>query len=71
MREVCALLNVEPHVLSYWETEFPLLASRRDEMGRRSYAKRDVAVIERIRELLYEERCAIAQTKERLAREEF
>ena len=66
IREVCELTKVEPHVLRYWETEFPLLAPQIGEMGRRTYSERDVAVVRRIRRLLYDEQRTIAQTKEEL-----
>ena len=71
MSEVSALLNVPPHVLRYWETEFPALAPLIDEMGRRSYNERDVVVARRIREMLYDEQRTIAQTKAQLSNEEF
>lgn len=71
MSEISALLNVPPHVIRYWETEFPLLAPFLDEAGRRTYNERDVMIVRRIRELLYDEQYTIAWTKTQLASEKF
>lgn len=45
--EVSKLVQVEPHVLRYWEDELSL-SIRRNEMGHRSYTKED---IERFRQI--------------------
>ena len=71
MSEMSELLNVPPHVLRYWETEFPALAPLLDEAGRRHYNARDVLIVRRIRELLYDEQRTIAQTKRQLGSEKF
>ena len=71
VREVSALFNVPTHVLRYWETEFPELAPRLDDAGRRSYDERAIRIVRRIRGMLYEERRTIAQTKALIADEKF
>jgi len=64
--EVCELIRVQPHVLRYWETEFPMLAPQKNRAGQRVYRRKDVEVVMRIRDLLYEEKFTIAGAKKRL-----
>ena len=53
--EVAELCDVKPHVLRYWETEFPTLKPVKRRGNRRYYQRQDVLVIRQIRSLLYEE----------------
>jgi DNA-binding transcriptional MerR regulator len=64
--EVCDLIKVQPHVLRYWETEFPMLAPQKNRSGQRVYRRKDVEMVLRIRDLLYEEKFTIAGAKKRL-----
>jgi DNA-binding transcriptional MerR regulator len=64
--EVCALIKVQPHVLRYWETEFPMLAPQKNRAGQRVYRRKDVEMVFRIRDLLYEEKFTIAGAKRKL-----
>ena len=64
--EVCELIKVQPHVLRYWETEFPMLAPQKNRAGQRVYRRKDVEMVMRIRDLLYEEKFTIAGAKKRL-----
>src|SRR5512134_1623248 len=66
MGEVCELIKVQPHVLRYWETEFPMLAPQKNRAGQRVYRRKDVEMVLRIRDLLYEEKFTIAGAKKRL-----
>ena len=52
--EAAALLNLKTYVLRFWETEFPQIVPSRTETGRRVYTEEDLALLERIRFLLYE-----------------
>lgn len=65
--EVCDLVGVQPHVLRYWETEFPMLSPQKNRAGQRTYRRRDVEIALRIKELLYEELYTIAGAKKRLS----
>jgi len=65
--EVSELCGVKPHVLRYWESEFPTLAPQKNRAGQRVYRKRDVEMALRIKELLYDEQYTIAGAKKRLA----
>jgi len=67
--EACRIAEVAPYVLRYWETEFPALAEGRDKGASRLYTGRDVQVIRRIRELLYDEGFTVAGAKKRLEAE--
>src|SRR5580704_11311804 len=64
--EVCDLIKVQPHVLRYWETEFPMLAPQKNRAGQRVYRRKDVEMVLRIRNLLYEEKFTIAGAKKKL-----
>ena len=64
--EVCKLLDIQPYVLRYWETEFVALHPAKSQSGQRVYAEAEVAVIRRIKELLYDEGYTIAGAKKQL-----
>ena len=53
--EVSAALGIKPHVLRYWEDQFPSLRPLKRAGGRRLYRPEDVALIERIAGLLTRE----------------
>ena len=67
--EVCDLIKVQPHVLRYWESEFPMLAPQKNRAGQRVYRRRDVEMVMRIRDLLYEQKFTIAGAKKKLTDE--
>jgi DNA-binding transcriptional MerR regulator len=66
--EVAALVNVEPHVLRYWEREFRSIRPTKSAKGQRVYSRRDVESLLRVRELLYKEGFTIAGAKKKLQR---
>ncbi len=53
--EVSELCAVKPHVLRYWEQEFPQLEPVKRRGNRRYYQRQDVVLIRQIRGLLYED----------------
>ena len=53
--EVSAALDVPPHVLRFWETKFTSLRPLKRSGGRRYYRPDDIAVLTRIRDLLYKD----------------
>jgi DNA-binding transcriptional MerR regulator len=67
--EVCDITQVQAHVLRYWESEFPMLAPQKNRAGQRTYRKRDVEMVLRIKELLYEDQYTIAGAKKKLTSE--
>ena len=60
------MAEVAPYVLRYWETEFPALAEGKEKGAAKLYSSRDVKIIGRIRELLYDEGFTVAGAKKRL-----
>ncbi len=67
--EVSRLLGLQPYVLRYWETEFPMLAPRKSGSGHRLYRRKDVELLLEIKRLLYENRYTIEGAKRRLGLE--
>lgn len=53
--EVAEDLDVPPHVLRFWETKFNQVRPLKRGGGRRYYRPEDIALLRRIRELLYRE----------------
>jgi DNA-binding transcriptional MerR regulator len=64
--EVSDLCAVKPHVLRYWEQEFPSLKPVKRRGNRRYYQRHDVLVIRQIRTLLYEEGFTIGGARQRI-----
>lgn len=52
--EVSTLCALKPHVLRYWEQEFPQLKPTKRRGNRRYYQHEDIIAIRKIRHLLYE-----------------
>ena len=68
--EVSDLCGVKPHVLRYWEQEFPQLKPVKRRGNRRYYQRQDVLVIRQIRALLYDQGFTIGGARNRLDGEE-
>ncbi|HEV8580642.1 MAG TPA: MerR family transcriptional regulator [Thermoanaerobaculia bacterium] len=64
--EACKALGIQPYVLRYWETEFPALTPSKSRSGQRVYSEKELEIIRRIKELLYEEGYTIAGAKKKL-----
>lgn len=64
--EVADLVGVEPHVLRYWETQFPQLRPHKARSGHRLYRRREVETLLLIRELLHVQRFTIAGARQAL-----
>jgi DNA-binding transcriptional MerR regulator len=67
--EVAKIIGVKPHVLRYWESEFPSLRPKKNPSGQRIYAKADIEAIVEIKNLLYNEQYTISGAKQMLARQ--
>lgn len=67
--EVCDIVDVQAHVLRYWETEFPQLSPQKNRSGQRSYRRRDVEIALRIKELLYQDEYTINGARKKLQQE--
>ncbi len=68
--EVSELCEVKPHVLRYWEQEFPGLKPVKRRGNRRYYQRHDVMLIRQIRSLLYDEGYTIGGARQKLSGEE-
>src|SRR5438093_7324086 len=68
--EVSELCGVKPHVLRYWEQEFPQLKPVKRRGNRRYYQRQDVIVIRQIRSLLYDQGFTIGGARNKLTGEE-
>jgi len=64
--EVSEILDVEPYVLRYWESEFKILKPTRTRARQRLYHKKDLELLMEIKHLLYDEKFTIAGAKKRL-----
>jgi len=65
--EVSELCGVKPHVLRYWEQEFPSLKPVKRRGNRRYYQRHDVLLIRQIRALLYEQGYTIGGARQKLS----
>ena len=64
--EVSSLAGLKPHILRFWESEFPILRPRKNRAGNRAYTERDIRIIRTIKRLLYDEKYTIDGAKARL-----
>ena len=64
--EVCALTDLKPHVLRYWESQFKLLNPAKNRSGNRVYARREVELILLVKHLLYAEKFTIDGARQKL-----
>jgi len=65
--EVCKLTGLKSYVLRYWETEFKELRPPKNRAGNRTYRKKDIDIILRIKELLYDKKYTIDGARNQLA----
>ena len=66
--EVSEIVGVAPHVLRYWESEFPSVRPVKRRGNRRLYRRQEVETLLKIRYLLYERRFTIAGARAYLRR---
>jgi DNA-binding transcriptional MerR regulator len=64
--EASRIVDVEPYVLRYWESEFPQIRPRRADSNQRTYQKKDLEILLEIKRLLYEEKMTIEGAKRSL-----
>ena len=46
--EIARLLGIKPHIIRYWEKEFPMLKPQRNLAGRRVYTLRELQFLFRL-----------------------
>ena len=64
--EVCALTDLKPHVLRYWESQFRFLNPAKNRSGNRVYKSREVELIMLVKHLLYTEKYTIEGARQKL-----
>jgi DNA-binding transcriptional MerR regulator len=57
--EVSRITGLAPYVLRFWEGEFKTINPKRTASGQRLYRRRDIALILRIKHLLYDKKFTI------------
>lgn len=65
-KEVIKITKLDGKVLDYWEKEFDALRPIVNKMGEKFYTRKDIDLIMRIKQLLYEDRKSKAEVKELL-----
>jgi DNA-binding transcriptional MerR regulator len=66
--EVCQIVGVETYVLRFWESEFPELAPQKSKAGHRVYRRKDVEMVLKIKDLLYNRGFTIAGARRHLTK---
>ena len=61
--------QLKPYVLRFWEKEFPSLHPKKNRAGNRTYQRRDIDLILRVKHLLYQEGFTIEGARQRLRAE--
>ncbi len=64
--DVCALTDLKPHVLRYWESQFRFLNPAKNRSGNRVYQRREVELIMLVKHLLYTEKFTIDGARQRI-----
>ena len=57
--EVSKITELKPYVLRYWETEFNQLSPPKNRAGNRTYRQKDIEVVKKIKDLLYNRKFTI------------
>jgi DNA-binding transcriptional MerR regulator len=66
--EVAELTGVKPHVLRYWEAEVGSIRPTKNRHQQRLYRRRDIELILRLKDLLYNQGYTIAGARKSLRR---
>jgi DNA-binding transcriptional MerR regulator len=64
--DVCALTDLKPHVLRYWESQFRFLNPAKNRSGNRVYKSKEVELIMLVKHLLYTEKYTIEGARQRI-----
>ena len=67
--EVCEYTDTQPYVLQFWESEFPQLKPRKSASGHQLYSKKDINLVLRIKQLIYDEDYTITAARKQLDKE--
>src|SRR5579872_6979792 len=64
--DVCALTDLKPHVLRYWESQFKFLSPAKNRSGNRVYQRREIEMVMLVKQLLYTEKYTIDGARQKL-----
>lgn len=64
--EVCELTDLRPHVLRYWESQFRFLSPAKNRSGNRVYQRREIEMIQLVKQLLYTEKYTIEGARQKI-----
>lgn len=64
--EVCEITDLKPHVLRYWESQFPALNPSKNQAGNRVFRRKEIKLVQLLRHLLYVEKYTIEGAREKL-----
>ncbi len=64
--EVCALTDLKPHVLRYWESQFRFLSPVKTRSGNRAYQRKEIELIQFVKHLLYVEKYTIEGARQKI-----
>lgn len=64
--EVCDLVGLKPHVLRYWESQFPPLKPSKNRAGNRVYQRKEIRLVILVKRLLYEEKYTIEGARQKV-----
>jgi len=64
--EVSNLLQVKPHIIRYWESEFQQLNPGKTRGGNRKYSPRDIELLRTIHDMLHNQRYTIQGARKKL-----
>ena len=62
------MFGINPHVLRYWEKEFPFLSPKKNRVGKRIYTEKEIEIIKLIKHLLYDEGYTIDGARKKILR---
>ncbi|MFQ5741852.1 MAG: MerR family transcriptional regulator [Acidobacteriota bacterium] len=65
--EVCEICGIQPHVLRYWESEFPILSPAKNRAGQRIYRPKELELVKTIQRLLHDEGYTVAGARKKLS----
>ena len=68
INEVCEILELKPHIIRYWETEFTKLKSKKKRYPTR-YSPDEIELLRRVKYLIYERKFTLIGAKEEIKRE--
>ncbi len=65
--EVSKIVKLPTYVLRFWETEFSRMRPKRTSSGQRLYTRKDIELIFKIKNLLYEKKFTIQGARRHLS----